>query len=299
MSSEKARSVIEMMRKAKSMPRTEEPVDYACRRAFVENRHAQQPTASGVTFTELKLGGVEAVCCVPSQVKSQGVVLYIHGGGFLTGSATSSKGYASYLAEYTGLQVYCISYRLAPEYPWPAAPDDCFAAYQAILKRHPGEKIALVGGSAGGNLCLVTTLRAKEEELPMPAALALFSPVTEQSGNLPSRRINAQRDCMIDPEIDRESQNTYFPGRDPYHPYISPLYGDFSGFPPMLVTVDGEEVLLDDSVLLAAYAKACGVEVELQVTKGLFHDFPSVGPELPEAAEVMEKVNTLLCARLK
>lgn len=294
MPSEKACYVIEMMKKVKSMPKTEEPVDYARRRAFVEKRHAGQAVAGGVDFTEMNLNGVEAVCCVPDQGKKQGAILYIHGGGFLTGSAYSSKGYASFLAKSSGLQTYCISYRLAPENPYPAALDDCLAAYKALSESRPEEKIALVGGSAGGNLCLATALRARAEKVSMPAALALFSPVTEQSGELPSRRTNAGRDCSIDPDIDRETQKTYILKQDFRHPYISPLYGDFSGFPPMLIIVDGSEVLLDDSVLLAVHARAAGAETELHVTDGLFHDFPSVGPELPEAAEAMEKVVALL-----
>lgn len=294
MPSSKASYIVEMMRKVKRMPKQEGAVDYAKRRAFVEARHAQQPTAPGVTFQEMELDGVAVVCAIPERQKGTGAALYIHGGGFVTGSANTSKGYASFLAKESGLRVYSVSYRLAPEHPAPAASDDCFSVYKAILSMHPGEKVALVGGSAGGNLCMVTALRAKEEKITLPSAIALFSPVTEQTGHLPSRRVNAQRDCTISGEIDQEIEHNYFPGQDPLQSMISPLYGDLHGLPPILIVADESEVLLDDSVLLAAYAKNAGADVELQITQGLFHDFPSVGPELPEATQVMADTVSLL-----
>lgn len=294
MSSEKAKYVVEMMRKAKSAPKPEGAPDYAKRRAFVEARHAQQKTAEGVTFEPLVLGGVDAECSTPDKLAGDGVILYIHGGGFVTGSARASRGYASHLAKASGLRVYAVSYRLAPEHPYPAAPEDCMAVYRALLERHPGAKIALVGGSAGGNLCLATALRARGAGLPLPAALALFSSVGDMSNTLPSRRINTEKDCAIQADIDIEHQRAYLQGADPYSADVSPIYADFSGFPPMLIFVDGSEVLLDDSILLAAYARRDGAEAELRMTSSLFHDFPSVGPELPEAAEAMEDVVRLL-----
>lgn len=290
MSSEKAKYVVEMMRKAKSAPKPEGPPDYTKRRAFVEARHAQQKTANGVIFEPMVLGGVDAECSTPAEPTGDSVILYIHGGGFVTGSARTSRGYASHLARASGLRVYAVSYRLAPENPYPAAPEDCVAVYRALLERHPGSKIALVGGSAGGNLCLATALRARGAGLPLPVALALFSPVGDMSGTLPSRKINRNKDCAIQSNIDAEHQTAYLQGVDPYSADISPIYADFSGLPPMLIFVDGSEVLLDDSILLAAYARRDGTEAELQVTSGLFHDFPSVGPELPEAAEAMDEV---------
>lgn len=294
MSSEKAQYIVNMMRKMKAMPKPEGPPDYAKRRAFVEARHAQQKTAQGVAFEALSLGGVEAECAVPERTAGGGVILYLHGGGFVTGSARASRGYASHLARATGLRVYAVSYRLAPEYPYPAASEDCFAAYQALLERRPDEKIALVGGSAGGNLCLAVALRAKSAGLPLPAALALFSPVGDMTNTLPSRRSNAEKDCSIQADIDVEYQTAYLQGVDPHDPLASPVYADFTGFPPMLIFADGSEVLLDDSALLAAHARRDGVEAELRVTSGLFHDFPSVGPELPEAAQAMNDVAEFL-----
>ena len=294
MASEKAKYVVEMMRKAKAMPRQTGEIDYAKRRAFTEQRHAQQKTADGVCFEALELGGVETECCTPAKLSGEDVILYIHGGGFLTGSARASRGYGSFLAAESGLRVYTVSYRLAPDHPYPAAPDDCFAVYRALLDRRPGRKIALVGGSAGGNLCLVTALRSKAAGLPLPAALALYSPVGDQTDSLPSRRRNDPADCSIHGDIDQETRATYILDADPRDPDISPVYADLTGLPPMLLTVDADEVLFDDAALLAAHAQAAGVEAELQIRHGLFHDYPSVGPELPEAAQVMADTVALL-----
>lgn len=290
MSSEQAKYVVEMMRKAKSAPKPTGAPDYNKRRDFVEARHAQQRTAESVSFETLVLGGVGAGLCTPAELIGEGVILYIHGGSFTTGSAQSSQGYASHLAQASGLRVYTVSYRLAPEHPYPAAPEDCMAVYRTLLERHPEQKIALAGGSAGGNLCVAVTLRARAEGLPLPAALALFSPVGDQTNTLPSRRINAEKDCSIQADIDIEHQTVYLQGANPYCADISPVYADLSGFPPMLIFVDGSEVLLDDSVLLAAHARRDGAKADLRITSGLFHDFPSVGPELPEAADAMKDV---------
>lgn len=295
MSSEKARYVVEMMRKAKCAAKPDGPPDYAKRRAFVEGRHAQQKTAQGVRFESLILNGVESECGTPDYLAGNGAVLYIHGGGFVTGSARSSRSYASYLAQASGMRVYTISYRLAPEHPWPAAPDDCLAVYRALLERHPDAKLALVGGSAGGNLCLSTALRAKAEGLSLPSAMVLFSPSIDQTNTLPTRKTNAERDCAIQGTIDLVHQEAYLQNADPYDPLVSATYADLTGLPPMLIVVDGDEVLLDDSALLAAHAHRDGVDAELKITAGLFHDFPSMGPELPEAAQVLEDTATFLC----
>lgn len=295
MSSEQARRVADMLWKAKQMAQQQKgEVDYARRRAVVEERHAQQKIAEGIEIGAARIGGVETECLIPAGCRSDDLILYIHGGGFLTGSARSSRGYASFLARAGGVRVYTISYRLAPDNPWPAAPQDCMAVYRALRTANPQAKIALVGGSAGGNLCLTTMLRAKGEGVQLPCAAALYSPVTEQTGALPSRRINGSRDCMISSQIDEQSKAVYFPGEEATNPDISPLYGDLRGLPPMLITVDADEVLKDDAILLAAYAREAGVETEFRVSQGLFHDYPSMGPQLPEAAEIMKATLELL-----
>jgi len=298
MASETAQMIIAMLRKSRAAAKDQGaiavPVDYEKRRAFVEARHAQQPTAPGVAFETCEAGGIEMIACVPETLQGDDIVLYIHGGGFITGSARSSKAYASCLAAASGLKVYTLSYRLAPEDPYPAAPKDCFTVYQALLAKHPGKKIALAGGSAGGNLSLVTTLCAKEAALPLPAALILFSPATCLSGPLPSRFLNAEKDCMISGSTNDELSRVYCPDADLRDPHLSPLYGDLQGFPPMLITADKGEVLLDDSLLLDAYARAAGVQTELILSDDLFHDYPSMGPTLPEGKAIMDKAVALL-----
>lgn len=285
--SEKAKQVISFLQQMKQTPKQETAPDYAQRRAYVEQRHAQAPTAEGISFQEELLGGVLTECSTPEAPRNDTIVLYVHGGGFSTGSAKTSRAYASALARAAQTRVHSVSYRLAPEDSFPAASNDCLAVYTALLEKYPAANIVLVGGSAGANLCLVIAHRAKEAAIAMPAALALFSPVADLTGTLESRVRNAKSDCMISPEIDREIKTIYTAGQDVKHPHISPVYGDFTDFPPIKLVVDAGEVLLDDSLLVATQAAKAGCAVDLQVWQGLFHDFPSTGAGMLESEEVM------------
>lgn len=288
MCSEQARQMVDAMWKERKKSQGQmEPVDYARRRAMAEARYAQRKLADGISVQAQMTGGVETECLVPEDCYSGDFIIYIHGGGFLTGSTRTSREYASFLARESGVRVYAVSYRLAPDYPWPAAPQDCMVVYRELQSAYPDARIALVGGSAGGNLCLTTMLRAKQEGVRLPCAAALYSPVTEQTGNLPSRRINAQRDCMLSPKSSEESDAAYLVNADVTDPDVSPLYGDLTGLPPLFITVDADELLKDDGILLDAYAREAGVETELRVSKGLFHAYPTVNPRLPESAEIM------------
>lgn len=287
--SREAEFIIQMMRKNKSAHKPGEKKDYVKHRAFMNSALEKSPLAEGVTFETLKLNGVEAVCCTPAEVSGDSVVLYVHGGGFSGGNAVTSKGYASFLAQMSGLRVYTLSYRVAPENAFPCAHEDCFSAYKALLDLYPEKKIGLVGGSAGGNLCLGIALQAREAGIRMPSALALFSPVGDMSGVLPSRRLNDEKDCSMSAGLDAEHQEVYLQGADARNPLVSPIYADLKDFPGILLIADGSEVLLDDSALLYAHAKSEGVDAELVITNGLFHDFPSAGPVLPEGKKAMEE----------
>lgn len=295
MSSEQAHRMVDAMWREKKRPQEQAgPVDLACRRAMMEERQEKKALADGISVRAQRIGGVETECLLPENCCSDDFILYIHGGGFLTGNARTSREYASFLARDSGVRVYTVSYRLAPEHPWPAAPRDCMAVYRELQAAFPESNIALVGGSAGGNLCLTTMLRAKGEGIRLPCAAALYSPVTDQTGNLPSRRINAQRDCMLSPQSSEESGTAYLAGADAADPDISPLYGDLTRLPPLFITVDADELLKDDGILLQAYARESGVETELRVSKGLFHAYPTVNPRLPESADIMKSTVAFL-----
>lgn len=273
-----------------------EGVDYEAQRKRTEDPKLQMPCAKGVRFEAVSFGGVPGERVTPKEVKSEAVLFYIHGGGFVNGNAFTSRPYASVLADETGMVTYTISYRLAPENKYPAGLDDCFAFYKALLEKHPGRKIALVGESAGGNLVLATALRAKAEGVQLPSCVYAQSPSTNLHEPFPSTKTNKTTDLVLGHlEIDEELRAVYgAPSTDFSHPYLSPYYGDYKGFPPLFVTADEGEMLYDDAARLVEKAKAAGVEVTFLPQKGTFHTFPMMAAMTPESKKILQQSTAFL-----
>ena len=247
-----------------------------------------QPIESGVKIIEDVLDGVHVELSIPEQVRNDVVIIYYHGGAFITGSALESRGYASSLAAESGWLVYAVDYALAPENPYPEGLNDCFDVYKAVMEKYPYSKVALIGDSAGGNLSLVTSIKAKDDGIKLPSAVCVFSPVTEMAVKLPSWQLNAGKDIGVKENILDLLRKYYFQGFDPSAPYISPLRGDFTGFPRLKIIVDSSEFLLDDSRILAEKAEKAGVEVDLQVLGEMFHAVPIMGKGSPETYQMMK-----------
>lgn len=255
-------------------------------RSTMNESQMRMPVAKGVTFDELTLGGVECECGTPTPCSDKGVIIYYHGGGYMVGTARTSRGYASTLAAETGLHVYTVTYRLAPEHPFPAAVDDGYAVYKALLERHPKIPIALIGESAGANLSLVTALRAKDDGITLPACVISLSAPADFSGTVDRTRF-AKTDFTVTPDIETIMKDLYYRDNDPKHPYISPLYSDLNGFPPLKLVWDIGETLSPDSERLRDKALAAGVEVEARAWDGTFHAFATMGKMAPEGAQVL------------
>jgi monoterpene epsilon-lactone hydrolase len=221
------------------------------------------------------------------------VIVYVHGGGYVAGGGLAAVYPAIQMAGLAKTRVYSVDYRLAPENPYPAAMDDTLEAYRFILKRHKPKKIALWGGSAGANLVPSMILRARDEGLPLPAALALHS--------CPSDRARVGDSLythfMVDTVLKQRSEGldkAYLPGdHDPKDPYVSPVYGDFSkGFPPTLLTSGTRDLLLSPTVMMHRALQKGGVKAELQVWEAMTHA-PFIGA--PEEEELyMEHINFML-----
>lgn len=254
------------------------------------------PNAKGVTFREDTLNGVPVEFSTFKKVNPAGMLFYIHGGGYCYGNAKTSRGVASTFAKETGMEVCSISYRLAPENRYPAAVDDCFAVYQGLLAKYPGKPISLVGDSGGGTFCLVTALRAKSQGIQMPACLCLFSPCTDLSREYPSAEKYWKDDWMVsDPNVHQHLRDVYLPEDcDPSNPDVSPLLGDYTGFPPMFVEADSKEVLRDDSEFLVEKARRAGVDVTYQLLEGTFHAFNTFGTALPESKKLIRDAAAFL-----
>lgn len=227
------------------------------------------------------------------------VVLFCHGGGYQIGSIRSHLSLMSRLSAATGGRVLGFDYRLAPEYRFPAATEDAFAAYRWLLERgiDPGS-IAIAGDSAGGTLALGVALQARDAGIACPACLVLISPWLDLTMRGESYTSRAAVDVFSKPEQLAAMARTYL-GRhgDPRHPLASPVEADLRGLPPILVHVGDFDITLDDSRLIARLAEEQGVSVQLKIWSEMFHHF-QVFPELPEAGQSLEEIGAFVRAHL-
>jgi acetyl esterase/lipase len=189
----------------------------------------------------------------PAGAPQGGIILYFHGGGFIAECRAIHDPLLAAIGRSAGARGLMIDYRLAPEHPFPAATDDCFAAWNWMLsKGFDPARIVFAGDSAGGNLALVTAMRARDEGLPLPAAMVLMSPVLDLTFSGPSFARNDGIDPMFRAETASRIQDWYAPGLDLADPRISPLFGRTDGLPPTQIHVGSSEILLDDTLRYAA-----------------------------------------------
>ena len=199
-------------------------------------------------------------------------LVYLHGGGYVTGSARTHRAITTQLAVRCSAEVLALDYRLAPEHPFPAALEDAVAAFRALRASAPERPVFIAGDSAGGGLALATALRLRELGEPMPRCIVVFSPWVDLSlTQLPSRVPAGE--AMLDPAWIRASAAAYLAGQPAVQPLASPLFADLRGLPPLLVQVGTDELLLPEAQQLAACAEAAGVRVQLEVHEGLWHVF--------------------------
>ena len=226
------------------------------------------------------------------------VMLYLHGGAFMIGSPATHRAITAGLAARAGMSVCVPDYRLAPEHPYPAAPDDCLAVYQGLLDMgYAAAQISIAGDSAGGNLALVTALRARDLGLPLPAALVCFSPVTDFSSE--AIHTPPAGDPLINLKWMHQAREAYCPAPlDPHMPGVSPLNDDLVGLPPLLLQVGEDEVLRNDSLRFAERAREAGVEVQLQRYQGLWHVFQAHAGMLKVADLALDRVVDFLRVRV-
>ena len=234
-----------------------------------------------------------------SPTEADKAIFYTHGGGYVTGNCVDHRMHVAKFVQASGVGALLYDYRLAPEHPIPAAMQDTLAAYRWLLGQNVLPKnIMIVGESAGGGLCLASLLAIRDEKLPLPAAGVALSPWTDLKCTGDTYRTNARRD--ISTLGSWEIWGSYYVGaNDPTNPWISPLYGDLHGLPPILIQVGDHEILLDDSLHFAEKAKAAGVDVTLHVWKGMVHCFPLFAPLFPEATQAWEETIAYIRKRLE
>ncbi|TFV99567.1 FAD-dependent oxidoreductase [Oxalobacteraceae bacterium OM1] len=239
-------------------------------------------TPGDVVVTPATVGGVPGEWVASMHGSGSLTMLFLHGGGYFACSPRSHRAFTSFFAR-QGMRVYAPDYRLAPEHPFPAAADDALAVYEGLLGSGADPaRILISGDSAGGGLTLSLLLRIRARGLAMPAAVALFSPLTDLAGTGASLVENDARCAMFRGARIAEAGQFYLAGTDPRDPVASPLYADLRGLPPMLIHVGADEVLRDDSTRLAERARTAGVEVALRIWSDVCHDWQLFHTFIPE-----------------
>jgi acetyl esterase/lipase len=268
------------------------------RRALFAGR-VQPEDAAGLAEAETTLGARPAIELSPAGPEA-GTLLYLHGGGFVVGSHRNGVKLAAAIAGRTGLRTYSLDYRLAPEHPFPAAQLDGLAAYRDLLGRGTDPSgLVVAGDSAGGTLAVQTLIAARNAGLPMPAALALFSPWVDPT--LSGRSMTTKHG--IDPLFTRGDLEWY---RDQFlgdgarlAPLANPaLAGELRGLPPTLIQVGSHEVLLDDAVLLAGRFGDADTDVTLEIVAEVPHVFQNFTGQLDEADAALDRAAAFLTARI-
>ena len=235
----------------------------------------------------------------PAEHRRKKVVLQLHGGGYHCGMKNSyRKSSIVYSKCGRGCDVLTVDYRLAPEHPFPAALMDAFRAYQWLMEERgfSPEDIVFAGDSAGGGLCLGLCHYLKDHGFPLPRGVVAMSPWTDLLLTGPSYKDNFDKDPLFGGTTDSLLYYNFYVKTDEEkrNPYVSPLYGDFTGFPPILFQVGDSEMLFSDTMLSAAKAKKAGVKVKTSIYPGMFHVFQMGFGLMPESKKAWEEVSKFL-----
>ena len=268
-------------------------------RRIVDSSAVLLRTPMGVTVRPGRLDDVPGEWIVPRSALDGRVLLYFHGGGFLFCSPATHRAMIARLAKAAGTPAFSVDYRLAPEHPFPAALEDCTAAYRGLLRSGiPARRIVVAGDSAGGNLALVLLLALRKAGGEPPAAAVGLSPVTDFTFSGESSRKKAGIDPIFPAgslrSLSVEILDGYIGSGDVSNELISPLLGDWRGMPPILLHVGEDEVLLDDSVRLAKRVRAAGGRGECVVWDGMWHVFQVFAPFLPEANRSIAQIGAFI-----
>lgn len=251
-------------------------------------------------FEDIDFENFTACMITPVDVDhNEDILIYIHGGGFVAGNIDYAKGFGSVLASELKKKVFCVAYRLAPEFKYPAAFDDCMEAYDYILEKgYREENIILIGESAGGGLILSMIYRLKEMNRKLPAGLIPISPWTDLTMSSTSFEINRKKDPSMDKKRLLNFAKHYISESDNVHsPFISPLYGEFTDFPPCIIFVGGDEVLLDDSRRVYQKLIDNNNEASIVIAKGMWHAYLLYG--LKESGSDLKKIRKFVKAVFK
>ncbi len=245
----------------------------------------------GTEVRAVDAGGVPGEFVATAASRRNRHVLFLHGGGYVTGSPALYRHFTWRIATAARAHVLAINYRLAPEHPFPAALDDALAAYRWLLAGAADpQRTAVLGDSAGGGLALALLLKLRDDGLVLPAAAVALSPWTDLALTGASLSLSAKSDPMLNPADARLFAGCYLADADPRNPYASPLYGNPAGLPPTLIHVGSDEILHDDAVRMAENLRAAGCPVQIEVWPRMPHGWHLFAPVLPEARTAIARI---------
>ena len=244
-----------------------------------------------VSYEKIRSGEFHAEYIIPDEKKLNGIILYLHGGGYVSGGMNYAKGFGTILACPNKIPVCCVAYRLAPENAFPAALTDALNAYRfLILEGYSPENIILCGESAGGGLAYALALKLKEEKLEMPCGIIAVSPWSD----LTLSGVSYDKNLENDPSMTKKRLKFYADcyTDQPELPLVSPLFGDLANLPPSLIFAGGDEILLSDSEELHERLVSCGCRSQLHIAPEMWHVYLLYN--LKEFEEDYKRINEFL-----
>ncbi len=257
------------------------------------------PRAKNVAVQPLTMAGLKAERVTPKGARHDKALYYLHGGAYALCSLETHRRMIAKIAEAAGITAFAIEYRMAPEHVFPAALDDAIAGYQYLLDEgFKPEDIIIAGDSAGGGLAAATLLKLKALDMPLPAAGVLLSPWGDLEGAGESNKIPRRKDSVLHNDSLIWHGKLYAGETSLQDPFISPIYGDYIGLPPIMLQVGAIELIHSDSVRIATKAEAAGVNVDLVEWAHTFHVWQMYDFLLPEARESIQQMGDYMKERL-
>jgi acetyl esterase/lipase len=268
------------------------------RGTFLEVRERERRYAAFVArlawkeeTVQLDIDGRRGARIHPAGAAPGKAILYLHGGGYVTGSIEPHLVLCTPMARAARTDIIILDYRLAPEHPFPAALEDALAAWHWLLAQgYRAEDLVVAGDSAGAGLAAAAVLSLRDAGEALPAAVVCLSPWVDLTNSGQSHILNAAAEPTLRSDVLREWAGFYAPESELRNPLVSPVYADFHGFPPLLVQVGGDDILLDDARRLAERGRAAGAEVTLSVWEGMWHVWQMFGYLLPESRKALDEI---------
>lgn len=263
-----------------TMPRT---MNIYEKREKTEVLASRYKVPEGISFEPIELSGVKSELAIKPGADRSKVIIYLHGGAYCYNSINTYKAFSGGIALASSIPVLSVNYRLAPENPYPAALEDVITVYHELLSQgFNANNIVFMGDSAGGGLSLAVAMYLRDHNEPIPAGLALLSPLTDLTMTSESNVRLAKKDPILNIEFERFCAKVYSSGKDLKDPYISPCFGSFKGLPPMIVHCGTIEIGADDHIKLNEKALIDKVDITFKMWKGMFHDFTVFCEYTPE-----------------